>query len=73
MSHRVMIYADEAQTLCCSELPLKLILRIFWYLRDDWLPEREVQESGKVVYLAGWMTVTHVCQRWREVRDSQLP
>ncbi|VDC01789.1 unnamed protein product [Peniophora sp. CBMAI 1063] len=52
-----------------NALPSNLILRIFKDLRDweEWLPERDVLESGKILYRSGWMMVTHVCRRWREI------
>ena len=48
-------------------LPPELLLHIFLYLRVLWLPGREEPEPNKVVFSAGYMTITHVCRQWRKV------
>ncbi|VDB86974.1 unnamed protein product [Peniophora sp. CBMAI 1063] len=47
-------------TRACS-LPTEILTNIFSDLRDMWAPER--LDS----FLSGWMVVTHVCSKWREV------
>lgn len=62
------------------KLPNEVIGEIFQYVRSMWEPRRvdEVVEcsSDKLVevprYTAGWMSVIHVCSKWRDVRLSRV-
>ncbi|KZV68574.1 hypothetical protein PENSPDRAFT_754019 [Peniophora sp. CONT] len=48
-------------------LPAELIAYIFECLQSDWPPRRGYYDSGDAGFSSGWMCVTHVCSRWREV------
>ncbi|KZV67955.1 hypothetical protein PENSPDRAFT_32777 [Peniophora sp. CONT] len=51
----------------CS-LPQEVLLAVFLFLRDDWPPTRSRNtETEGLKFTSGWMSITHICSRWREV------
>ena len=52
-----------------GSLPQEVLSHVFEYLQTLWFPRREYsRDKAKTVFCAGWMSVTHVCSFWREVR-----
>ncbi|KZV65368.1 hypothetical protein PENSPDRAFT_756558 [Peniophora sp. CONT] len=54
----------------CKLMP-ELLSDIFRSVQDRWKPERlrprEVEASDNPRYSLGWMSLTHVCHKWRQV------
>ncbi|KAI0031645.1 hypothetical protein K488DRAFT_86614 [Vararia minispora EC-137] len=49
-----------------SRLPVELLHRIFCLVADDYPPRPYDSELDRAGHL-GWISLTHVCQRWRNV------
>ncbi|VDB83214.1 unnamed protein product [Peniophora sp. CBMAI 1063] len=53
----------------CS-LPPEVLSRVFWYAQEGWKPRRSIDND---VITLGWIILTHVCNKWREVALSSSP
>ena len=71
MRLRALQLRNESTAIC--RLPPEILLDIFTFLRDTWLPQCTYFAPGpgseqRNLYSSGWMSVTHVCKKWRTVR-----
>ncbi|KZV67384.1 hypothetical protein PENSPDRAFT_688187 [Peniophora sp. CONT] len=69
-------YRNAAVTSCC--LPFEVLANIFSFAQDIWEPRygrvrvvgHNPTTNDPLVYHLGWITVTHVCSRWRQAALS---
>ena len=59
----------NSYTAACRA-PREIMSLIFKAVMTIWQPYRT--ETTPTIYYPGWMTITHVCSLWREVRDSLI-